>query len=150
MYLRRKLEAMIAGQQKKIADLERQIAEGKAYLSGLQDSIKLLPQEGGSPDSEAVLREGSALAKARDILRKAGKPLHVEDILKHMGKEVNRNNKGGLGGSIGSYARKGLIFTRPAPNTFGLAEFDSETSSEQPPEDFGTTALTQPPEPKKD
>jgi hypothetical protein len=31
-------------------------------------------------------------------------------------------NRSALSGSIAAYVRKGEIFTRPAPNTFGLLE----------------------------
>lgn len=136
MYLRRKLEAKVADQQRKLGDLERQLAEGRAYLAGLQDSLKLLPQEGGSAASE-ILREGSDLSKARDLLRKEGKPLHIDELLKRMGKEITRNGRGALGGNLGSYVRKNLIFTRPGPNTFGLAEFEAQPQPEEPPAAFG-------------
>jgi hypothetical protein len=137
--LRRKLESKVAEQRKRIAEMELRLAEAKAYLEGLQDSLKLLPPE-GSRASVATLREGSELAKAREILRKEGKALHVDELLKRLGKELNRNNKGALGGSLGSYVRKGVIFTKPAPNTFGLTEFETASAVEVPPDDFGTNA----------
>lgn len=139
MYLRRKLEAKVADQQRKIGELERGLAEARAYLAGLQDSLKLLPQEGGSMVTES-LREGSDLARVRDLLRKEGKPLHIDELLKRMGKEVSRNSKGGLGGSLGSYVRKGVIFTRPGPNLFGLVEFEAQSQPEEPPASFGLSA----------
>ncbi len=118
--------------------MERQLGEAKAYLNGLLDSLKLLPVEGGSPAQE--LRSGSELAKTRDILRKEGKSLHVDEILRRLGKEVNRNSKGGLGGSLGSYVRKGLIFTKTGPNIFGLVEFEEPRLAQEPPDNFGTLA----------
>jgi uncharacterized coiled-coil protein SlyX len=139
MYLRRKLEAKVADQQRKISELERQVAEARAYLAGLQDSLKLLPQEGGSAVPE-TLREGSDLAKARELLRKEGKPLQIDELLKRMGKEVSRNGRGALGGNLGSYVRKGLIFTRPGPNLFGLVEFETQPQPEEPPATFGLSA----------
>ena len=138
MYLRRKLEAKVADQQKKLGDLERQLAEGRAYLAGLQDSLKLLPSEGGAAPEN--LREGSDLAKARDLLRKEGKPLHLEELLKRMGKEVSRNSKGALGGNLGSYVRKGMVFTRTGPNVFGLVEFEAQPQPDEPPATFGLSA----------
>lgn len=136
MYLRRKLESKVSDQQKRISDLERQIAEARAYLNGLQDSLKLLPVDGiGSPKQE--LRAGSDLAKARDILQAEGKPMHVDEILKRIGKDVTRNSKSGLGASMGSYVRKGIIFTKSGPNVFGLVEFEAQQVSQEPPTDFG-------------
>ena len=136
MYLRRKLESKVTDQQRKIADLERQIAEAKAYMNGLQDSLKLLPQDGNAA-SIPILREGSDLAKARNTLQKEGKPLHVDELLRRMGKEVNRNNKGALGGSLSGYVRKGIVFTRPGRNIFGLVEMESSATTNEPPDDFG-------------
>jgi hypothetical protein len=138
MLLRRKLEAKIADQQGKIGGLDRQLAEARAYLCGLQDSLKLLPLEGGAVSE--TLREGSDLAKARDMLRKEGKPLHLDVLLRRIGKEVSRNSRGGLSGSLGSYVRKGAVFTRPAPNVFGLLEFETQRDADGPPAGFGLTA----------
>jgi hypothetical protein len=136
MYLRKKLEAKIADQQRRIAQMERETSEAKSYLSGIQDALKMLPPDGIDP-ANATLREGSELAKVRDTLRKEGKPLHIDELLKRMGKEVNRNTKGGLAGSVGDYAKKGRIFTKTAPNTFGLIEFDISSTVIEPPEEFG-------------
>jgi uncharacterized coiled-coil protein SlyX len=136
MYLRKKLEGKITDQERKIAQLERDLAEAKAYLDGIKDALKLLPSE-GIDHSSATLREGSDLAKARDVLRKEGKPLHIDELLKRMGKEVNRNTKGGLGGSMSDYVRKGRVFTKTAPNTFGLLEFEASPTLLEPPESFG-------------
>ena len=135
--LRRKLESKVAEQRKRIAELELQLAKEKAYLEGLEDSLKLFPADGASI-AVVTLREGSELAKAREILRKEGKPLHVDELLRRLGKEATRNNKGALGGSLGTYFKKGAIFTKPAPNTFGLLEFEATPAAEEPPEDFGT------------
>jgi len=137
MYVRRKLESKIADQERKIGDLERQLAGARAYLDGLRDALKLHPPDGTTP--VLALRDGSDLAKVRDILRTEGKPLHVDELLKLLGKEATRNSKGALAGSLGSYARKAVIFTRPAPNTFGLIEFeDGQQGPVEPPPDFGT------------
>ena len=77
--LRRKLESKVVEQRKRIAELELQLGKEKAYLEGLEDSLKLFPAEGMSV-AAPTLREGSELAKARDALRKEGKPLHVDEL----------------------------------------------------------------------
>jgi hypothetical protein len=120
-----------------VGNLKHELARAEAYLEGLEDSLKLLPQEIGGVMASANLREGTDLAKARDIIRKEQKPLHVDELLKRLGKEINRTTKGALAGSISAYARKGAVFTRTAPNTFGLAEFDQAAEQPQPPEGFG-------------
>ncbi len=130
------MESRIADQLRKIANAEMELTRMKAYLDGLQDSLKLLPQEGAVSQSKA-LRDGSDLAKARDILKQEGKAVHLDELLRRIGKEANRNNKGALGGSLSGYVRKGQIFTRPGPNVFGLLEFENVNAPEAPPEDFG-------------
>ena len=144
MQLRKKLESRVVDQVKKIADLQLALAESKAYLAALQDTLKLMPTQGEHITAVPVLRDGTDLAKVRNLLRTEGKHLHINDILKRLGKEVTRNNKAALGGSISTYVRKGHMFTRPAPNSFGLVEFEvqggghTEAEAEvEPPDDFG-------------
>jgi hypothetical protein len=69
------------------------------------------------------------------------------DLLKAMGREVNRKNKTGVSGSLAAYVRRGEVFTRPKPNTFGLLELENPVKSdgfrndviraEAPPDNFG-------------
>jgi hypothetical protein len=144
MSSKRKLEGKIAEQQEKIRELEIALLQSKAYLSGLVDSLKLIP--GDVVESTVpTLRDGSDLAKVRDILKVERKPLHVDDLLNKLGKELTKNNKGSLVGSLGAYVKRGAIFTRPGPNIFGLVEFEASENSVEPPGDFG--AETKPPTP---
>jgi hypothetical protein len=122
MQIQRELERRIERKRQEIADLKQQLNTAESYLAALQDTLKLLPKEG---DKEVVLRAGSDLARARDFIKAQGRPLHVTDILKGIGKEVNKPNKISLSGSLGGYVRRGVIFTKPAPNTFGLIELES-------------------------
>lgn len=62
--------------------------------------------------------------RARDFIRSKGAPQHVAEILKGISKDPNKANLMSLSGSLGSYVRKGHIFTKPAPNTFGLIELE--------------------------
>ena len=62
---------------------------------------------------------------ARECLLAARRPLHINDLLISMGRQAEEKEKLSLTGSIGWYVRKGKIFTRPAPNTFGLVELVS-------------------------
>jgi hypothetical protein len=136
----KELDKKIERKKQELFDLERQLGEGRAYLSALEDARKLLPKEAGSRQDFA-LRLGSDLANVQDALRKEGKPLHIEDLLQKIGKPSDKKHKISLSGSLASYVRDGRIFTRPAPNTFGLLEFaDGELmklNNEGPPEDFG-------------
>lgn len=119
-----------------------QIRESAAYITALEDTLKLLPRD--APENPALtLRPDTAVAKARNIILEAGKPLHINEILTKLGRSVNRNNRAALSGSLAAYVRKQEVFTRPAPNTFSLIELSGGTKretegEEEPPKDFGT------------
>lgn len=139
MHLRERLQKLIDSKQQEINDLQTDIEKAKAYIQALQDSMRFLPKNNG--DEDASLRPGTALAQARDVLQKAGKPMHISELLKALGKPVDKKNRLSLSGSLSTYVRNGQIFTRPAPNTFGLMEQNkgSEVYDDdvEIPEDFG-------------
>lgn len=145
--VRENFQKLIDKKQDEIRELEVRIRESTAYLQALQDSLRLLPrddfkqQSNGSEGAEASLRPGSALATVRGILAEAGTPIHVNQILEKMGKPVDQKGRTSLVGTLGSYSRKGRIFTRPAPNTFGLIEVGvSPSLGDEIPDDFGKMA----------
>ncbi|MGH7789772.1 MAG: hypothetical protein ACRERC_23090 [Candidatus Binatia bacterium] len=121
MRLRSEIEKRIEKKEDEIWQLELRVREEKAYLQALQDTIKLIPREDRS-DPGALLREGSQLAMAREAIMAAGTPLHADDLLKALGKPINKQARAALVGSLANYVRRGEVFTRPSPNTFGLRE----------------------------
>jgi len=135
MGLRNDFQKRIEKKQQEIRDLELKLKEANSYLQALLDSLKLLPRDSDAANSEQVLRPGTTLAKARDAIKKAGKPLHVSEILKILEKPIDKKNRVSLGGSLSGYVRRGEIFTRPSPNTFGLRELEELESEPSPPED---------------
>jgi len=138
MGIRENLQKLVAKKLEEISSLELQVKEANAYIQGLQDSIKLLPRD-ASNGFEYTLREGSALAKARDVLKAAGTPLPIVDILKGLGTPQDKKHRVSLAGTLSGYARDGKVFTKTAPNTFGLIEFRTSRSNEDEiPEDFGS------------
>jgi hypothetical protein len=148
MGLRDSFQKLIEKKQDEIRDLEIQVREAQAYVQALQDSVRLLPKDEAKSlnlkDSTATLRDGTNLARARDILLEAKGPLHVNDILSKMGKPIDLASRVSLVGTLGSYSRKGKIFTRTGPNIFGLIEFDAPEGNrlvvkdaEDLPADFG-------------
>jgi hypothetical protein len=140
MGVRENLQKLVARKLDEIASLELQIKETKAYIQGLQDSLKLLPRD-GSEIAEYSLREGSNLAKTRDILKIAGEPLPIAEILKALGKPSDKEHRTSLAGTLSGYARDGKVFTKTAPNTFGLLEFRSvQREEDELPEEFGSMA----------
>jgi len=146
MGLREDLQKRIDRKRAEITDLETQIRLAQEYLQALEDTLKLVPRDGnGSTASESrvTLRPGTALFKAREAIRKAGRPMHVTELLEAMGKGTSRNEKAGLSGTLATYVRRGEIFTRPAPNTFGLVKTKTE-----PTDDLGFPLEPEPVPPK--
>jgi hypothetical protein len=138
MDIRRELNKKIERKRLEIAEWTRDknerealIREAHAYIAGLTDTLKLLPKENPS-NAGMALRPGSEVAKARQAILNAS-----------MGKPLNHNNKASLSGSLATYVRKNVIFTRPAPNTFGLMELEQDSPQEplfeeEPPANFGS------------
>jgi hypothetical protein len=137
MGIRDSLQRIISKKEQEIADLEQRIRDARIYLQAVQDSMKALPRDVMDSDKPRELRPGTAVAKARDLIRNAGRPLHITDILKGLGKPIDKKNKLSLSGSLAGYVREGQVFNRPAPNTFGLVELGGNGSRAELPEDFG-------------
>lgn len=138
---RGQVESRLKKKQAEIVSLEEKLRAAKAYVAALVDILKI-DQGETSASAEAKLRTGSAVAQARDIILQRGSPVHIDDILRSMGKEVTRDSKASLAGSLAAYVRKEEIFSRPAPNTYGLLELGHTTvdEAEEPeiPPTFGT------------
>lgn len=141
MFTRKQLERLISKRseevvdsEKKCIEAEKELAERRAYLQALTDLLKLCPVERTSEDQASdSLREGSLMAQARDAIKAAAKPLHINEIMKTIGVEITPNSKTSLAGSISGYVRKSKIFTRPKANTFGLTEFNADVGNEPEP-----------------
>lgn len=135
---RRKVEERIKKKKQEIQELEAQTREARAYIQALQDVLKMLPRDKKS-DAGAVLRSGSAIAQARDAILEAGRPLHISTLLRTMGREMTRNSRSSLSGSLAAYVRRGEMFNRTGPNTFGLVEMEGALipAAEELPKDFG-------------
>jgi len=129
-------EAEIARIESEMRDLEVQRAWGKAYIQGLRDILPKVTRDDMAP-SESDFRPGSAPAKVKALLEQVGKPLHIGEIVQGVGKENTKQNRLSLVGSLARYVREGVVFTRPAPNTFGLLDMRKEHTEEELPESFG-------------
>lgn len=116
-------------------------ASALAYIQALQDLLKTLPRDASDVRSaEQVLRPGSGMAQAKDLISKAGKPLHIGELLRAMGRPVSKENRASLGGSISNYVRRGEVFIKTAPNTFGLIGMEQQAASKPPP-GFGSVRV---------
>jgi ParB-like chromosome segregation protein Spo0J len=139
---RAQVEVRLKKKQAEIASYEEKIRTAKAYVAALLDILKI---DGGEAQNapEAKLRPGSAVAQARDIILARGSAVHIDDLLRAMGKQVTRDSKASLAGSLAAYVRKEDIFSRPAPNTYGLIELGHTTVEEEEepeiPTSFGET-----------
>jgi hypothetical protein len=134
MRAEREIQKRIKQKEEEVSELRQKLVQAQAYLDAMKDSLRLIQKTSGGNGSDS-LRPGSLVDKARKAIQEAGKPLHVDKILKLIGKEATKQNKISLSGSLASYVRQRIIFTRPAPNTFSLIEID-ETHDELP-EGFG-------------
>jgi len=138
MGLRENFQKLINKKLQEVAELELRIREAKAYIQGLEDSMKLLPRDVNST-VEHVLRPDSSLAKTRDAIKTAGAPMPIADILKAIGKPQDKKHRVSLAGTLSGYARQGKVFTKTAPNTFGLIELGVRASDgDELPEEFGS------------
>lgn len=140
MGIRDQIEKRIVAKQQEISELESQVREAKAYVQGLQEALKFIPKEieiNSEKLPEQILRHGSDMAKARSYLQKTGCPVYIDEILAGIGKAINKDNRSAVSGSLGNYARKGEIFTRTAPNTFGLIELNGTAKIEDAGEKVG-------------
>ena len=123
MTARAELEKRIEKRREEIAALHTKIRESQVYIAALEEALRVLSRDGVNDGNAGnVLRQGSNTALARQAILSAGRPMHLEELLKALKKESTRPNRTGLSGALAAYVRKGEIFTRPAPNTFGLIE----------------------------
>lgn len=138
MGAREEVQKRIERKRSEIAEFAAKIRDAEIYIQAMEDTLKLLPKE-HNQELTAELRPGSRVARARDFLRQAGKPVHISEILNGIGEKMTRETRAALSGSIGAYVRDGVIFTRPGPNVFGLIEFKNGGSAARsvPPPGFG-------------
>jgi len=139
--IQRKIEKKQAELLEQERAFERDRAASLAYLQALQDMLKVLPREPMDVSANKIVRQGSAMARTRDMILAAKRPLHITEILQQLGKANDRKARASLSGALGAYVRRGEIFVRPKPNTFGLVELghhEFELAEEEPPSDFGS------------
>ena len=145
MKVRRDIERRIEKERQKIADLRSQIEHGEGVIQGLQEALKILPKdEDGKPrrKGKGTIRDGSDMAKIRDLIKQTGGPMYISAITTGLGKPNTKANRLSIAGSLSRYVRAGEIFKRVKPNTFALIDMDSSPEVELPP-DFGTEEIGQ-------
>ena len=141
---RDKVAEKLRKKELEVHSLEDKLRAAKVYVQALQDVLKMLSDGGERLDAlstDVALRPGSAVDQAREIILQRGTPVHVSDLLAALGREPSRDSRASLTSSLAAYVRRGEIFTRPAPNTFGLVELGHNGSRNdanvEPPPGFG-------------
>lgn len=123
----------IEAKEADIARLQGEIRDIKAYTEGMSQALRLSNKSTPKPALSAkpfVLRSGSDMSKIRTILLAADEALHLDEILKLLGKGGDAKAKASLAGSLNTYANAGKVFSKTAPNTFGLIEKSYGESSD--------------------
>lgn len=138
MGLLQDIQRKIRAKESEIIDIEEEIRTlfvrkeaAKAYISGLQEILPRVQRDesssGGSAESRRTeFRKGSAPEIVRDMLEKAGTPLHVDVMLDRMGKAGDKKAKLALVGTLARYTRQGIAFRKAAPNTYALIGNDPQ------------------------
>lgn len=137
---RAKIKERLRKKELEIQGLEEKVRAARIYVQALRDVLKMLDDNPEDSSPETVLKPGSAVAQARDVILRLGRPIHVNDLLEELGKEATREGRASLTSSLAAYVRREEIFTRPAPNTFGLSELGHhsvESEPAEPPAGFG-------------
>jgi len=156
---RKKIEERLRKKESEIQVLDERLRAAKIYAQALQDVLKMLGAADSQPEPDSppinktsTLRAGSAVDQARQIILIRREPMHISALLEAMGKDTSAESRVSLASSLAAYVRRGEIFSRPAPNTFGLIELghsgDGENDDVQPPAGFGKITRThEPPAP---
>lgn len=138
---RTKIEERLRKKEQEVGALEDKLRSSRVYVQALKDILKMLGEDIiEAYDTESILRTGSAVDKARRVILDRKEPVHIDEILEALGRDVTRESKASLTSSLAAYVRRRDIFTRPAPNTFGLAELGHvaiEDVEREPPASFG-------------
>ncbi len=140
----KRLQKQISKKKRGIQELENEhqelglkIREAKAFLAGLETSLKHIPSEEKDERSSDSLRAGGSIAKVHEILTENTKPMYIKDILMVMGRNTDADSQKTLTSQLNNYVRQNRIFSRPYPNTYALKEW---TDSSPPDNDNGVQA----------
>jgi len=140
----KRLQKQISKKKGEIQQLEHEhqelgvkIREAKAFLAGLETSLKHIPSEEKHERSGESLRPGGSIAKVHEILTENTKPMYINDILMAMGRNTDTDSQKALTSQLNNYVRQDRIFARPVPNTYALKEWGD---SSPPDNDNGVQA----------
>lgn len=135
MDARHDIEKRINKERQIITDLQGKIERSESFIQGLQEALRILPKDGTIKSSKrnVTIRANSDMAKIRDLIGEAGRPMYISEIVMGLGREDTKSNRMSIAGSLGRYVRKGVVFDRPGPNLFSLIGMQESVSTELPP-----------------
>ena len=106
-----------------LRDKERQLQQLTREVEALRLATRLLAEDGerlSDVDKERLTQP----TMIREVLKDKGKPMHVSDIIAAIQKKYRRKFKPVyLTAVLYRCMKKGKIFSRTGPNTFGLIEW---------------------------
>ncbi len=125
------LEEKIKQSQDDIEDWKDEISTAQITINELQSLYNLIPSANVN-GSQPAFRQNSDGWLVHRLLLKAGQPLYIDEILVQLDREITSDSRASLAGQLGGYVRKGQVFTRPEPNTFGLREWEVNGQKKEP------------------
>lgn len=129
-----KAEAELSALHSEMSVIQDKINTQEAKLSGMREMMEFYPKDipvaQKRPSSQTQLRPGSDMDKARIAIAAAGSSLHITKIMIAIGRDSeDKKARVSIGSSLQAYARDGKIFTKVAPNTFGLIDMPASGST---------------------
>jgi hypothetical protein len=121
-----------------IARLRAELVAARARLSSLRRSIGALESRSDrGPDADD---HDDPVLRVRSLIREAGRPLFIDDILRGLDRPISRDAREELRALLRPWLRRGEVFTRPRPSTFGLVEQAAAQRPRTPPRRRETAA----------
>jgi hypothetical protein len=121
------LDTKRAKKSAKLASIERRLKDALAVLHG-DEPQKPKSRHGFVGGKRAKpIQHGSSVWWTAKVLYLIGKPTHISKLLERITAESGETfKKNTLVSNLSRYVRYGDTFNRPAPNVFGLIDFERD------------------------
>lgn len=130
--IKSQLEQKIDQKTQQINELRIEIAAAEEYIKATREALRLMAKDMGKIGNPGKsLRNGSMMDRTYKLLKKHGKQMHIKEVMDGIGEDNSAAARGRHAGAISQYVRRGEIFTRPLPNTFGLVEWGDQVLTDQ-------------------
>ena len=140
---------LVRQRRQRLAQLQQEVAQIQEELRQIEDAAKgrTVPATKPKPKSRhgftggkraRPIQERSSVGRTVALLRQIGRPITADEIVMLLnaqgGEEVKKPT---LVSNLSRYVAHNDTFTRPAPNPFGLIEFD-ESQPAETSEEYGS------------